>query len=119
MPLVMRHCLDSLLGVKYDTSISQGQYMATNPVGRFTLEKASRLVSMNVGMKIPNISQVKGRVGEDYYYLNTKSNIVNNNSKAANNGEPVTSFRIKVTTLLDNFPTVFSLIILIEGLSNN
>jgi len=96
MPTILNHCLEDYCGVQFDTSISQAKYMAMNSIGRLILEKASKLVSMNNAMKIPNISQVKERSGEDAFFLNTKRNMVNVNSKASNNGDPVTPFRIKV-----------------------
>ena len=96
LPLVLKHSAASYCGVKYDTSITQAQFLATNPIGRFTLEKAAKLVAETATMKIPNISKLKGKHLEDFYYLNTKSNIVNTSSKSNNNGEAVTNFRIKV-----------------------
>ena len=99
LPIVMRHCLDSYCGVKYDTSITQAQYLATNPIGRNTLEKAARLVAETSTNKIPNISKLTGKFKEDYYFLNSKTNIVNTTNKSANNGEAVTNFRIKVYTI--------------------
>ena len=96
MPTVINHCLEGYCGIVFDTSVSQAKFMAINPIGRLVLEKANKLVSMNNTMKIPNISQVKGKSGEDSFFLNTKRNMVNVNSKATNNGDPVTPFRIKV-----------------------
>jgi len=95
-PLVLKNSLDCYCGVKYDTSITQAQFLATNPIGKFTLEKAARLVIETASMKIPNISKFKEKLMEDFYYLNTKTSIVNTTSRSNNNGEAVTNFRIKV-----------------------
>ena len=96
LPVVIKHCLGSYCGVKYDTAMTQAQHLATNPIGRFTLKKAARLVSETGNLKIPNISKLKGKQEDDYYYLNTKTNMVSTTSRSSNNGELVTNHRIKV-----------------------
>ena len=117
LPTVINHCLESYCGVQFDTSISQTKFMAINPIGRLVLEKANKLVSMNSSMKIPNISQVNGRSGDDTFFLNTKRNMVNVNSKSTNNGDPVSPFRIKVIYIFSILITISTIMTCNNGIS--